>query len=221
MRPLIALLACGAACAAAPAGAVAQTAPAAELHPLANPSFEAYYVEPGAYRVADIVGWTRVGATRNSIGIQSVSPAIFTTRPGPGGETPLLLPEPADGPQFAFLNPAGDAVGVAIWQPAGPLRARVRYTLTVAVGNRRDKGYFDRVLLELRNGDGPASPLLAASVNAESPPDGGFADHAVTFTTGSIVSGDLVVVIRNQGASQLVVDNVRLTIEQIAPAAAP
>ena len=190
--------------------------PAGERLEVKNPSFEAFYLEPGGYRNGDIDDWPRDGGSRNQTGIQSVSDVVFTRQPGPGGEIPFILPAPADGAQFAFLNPASDNSAVALYQVIGPLRSRTRYTLVVAVGNRRDKGYADRVLLELRNGDSPAAPLLAALTNSNPPPDGGFADHQVVFETGSYVQGNLVIVIRNQTAQQIAFDNVRLHAERLS-----
>ena len=183
---------------------------------VANPSFEAFYVQPGGYRTGDIGGWQREGGKRESIGIQSISAAVFPLHPGPGGEVPHVLAAPAEGPQFAFLNPAGDGASIALFQVVGPLKPRTRYTLTVALGNRLDKGYADRVLLELRNGDAVTSPLLAALANTRLPADGAFADHSVSFETGDLASGNLVIVIRNQGGSQIVVDNVRLVADAAA-----
>lgn len=180
---------------------------------LANPSFEAFYVQPGGYRTGDITGWQREGGRRESIGIQSISAAEFPLQPGPGGEVPHVLAAPADGPQFAFLNPSADGASVALYQVVGPLKPRTRYTFVVALGNRLDKGYADRVLLELRNGDTPAAPLLAALLNTDAPANGTFADHSVDFTTGDIVTGNLLVVIRNHGGSQVIVDNARLLAE--------
>lgn len=181
--------------------------------PVANPSFEAFYIEPGSYRTGDITDWQREGGSRNQIGIQSIAPAVFPLSPGPSPELPNILPEPAQGAQFAFINPSSDGTQIALWQVLPPLRSHTRYTLTVAVGNRRDKTYPDKVLLELRNGDTPTSPILAAASNATGPDDGGFLDHSVSFETGPYVMGNLVIVIRNPGGSQIVVDNVRVTME--------
>lgn len=180
---------------------------------VANPSFEAFYIEPGAYRTGDISDWQREGGTRNQVGVQSVAPAMFPLQPGPGGEIPNVLPAPADGPQFAFINPSSDSSPIALWQVLEPLRAHTRYTFTVAVGNRLDKTYPDKLLLELRNGDGPNGFILAAASNATGPDNGAFADHSVSFETGPYVMGNLVIVIRNPGGSQIVVDNVRVTME--------
>ena len=184
--------------------------------PLLNPSFEEFVLGAGAYRVGDIGGWQRDGSGKTTVGIQAVSSAVFTLA---AAESPL--PAPADGMQFAFMNPPAEGETVALFQVIGALRPRTRYTFTVAIGNRRDKGYADKLLLELRNGDTPASPVLASASNADTPPDGGFADHSVSFATGQYVTGNLLIAIRNQGGSQIAFDNVRVTIEPAQAAAEP
>lgn len=178
-----------------------------------NPSFEAYYVEPGAYRTGDITGWLRDGGTRSHVGIQSVAAALFPLQTGPGPEA--VLPAPADGPQFAFINTPPDGGHIALYQVLGPLQPRTRYRFTVAIGNRLDKGYSDQALLELRNGDTPTSRVLASASNGTAPANGGFADLSVEFETGPYVAGNLLVAIRNQTGQQLILDHARVTAEAV------
>lgn len=176
--------------------------------PLANPSFESPYLVPGSYRTGEITGWTREGGTRTHLGIQSISPGVFAQ------ETPESpLPPPADGAQFAFLNPPVDGQEMALYQVIGTLRPHTRYVFTVAIGNRLDKGYPDKLLLELRNGDTLSSPVLVSASNPSAPENGAFADHSVSFSTGAYVSGNLLIAIRNQSSNQIAFDHARVTIE--------
>lgn len=182
--------------------------------PIANPSFEALQLPPGGYRTGEIAGWQRIGGSPNHVGLQSFSPALFAA-PSPSEQT---LPAPAEGRQFAFINQPSDGGEIALYQVLGALRPHTRYTFTLAIGNRLDKGYSDYVLLELCNGETPASPVLASARNSAGPADGTFADHSVSFTTGSYVTGPLLIVIRNQSGYQIVFDHARVTTESTRPA---
>lgn len=153
---------------------------------------------PGGY-VGAIKGWTKLG-TIGAHGTEYYKDtAQFTVT--------IPLAAPADGNQAAYLNRQAH-----IYQNVGALQANTLYTLTVAVGNRKDLGSGQNGgIISLYNGTDPNGTLLAVSPDFMAPA-GTFQDLTITFTTGSTVSGDLTISLKQTTtANNTAFDNVRLT----------
>ncbi len=131
-----------------------------------------------------------------------------------------------DGNQYFAINMfSGNPTG-GIYQDVGALQPNTTYTLTVAIGLRPDfspGGLGSPGIISLINGTDNTGALLAGTNGVPSTPNT-WQDYAVTFTTGTSVSGDLTVelsVIGNNTSIQANFDNVRLTetpIFQFSPA---
>jgi hypothetical protein len=123
------------------------------------------------------------------------------------------LLSPADGHNFAYMNGSNTAL---IYQDVGALLPNATYTLTVAAGSRIDQGPSG-LILGFANSSTYAigdSSLLAESASLRPAITvGGFTDVSFTFTTGSVVSGDLTIFIQNANDNYpSTLDNVRLDV---------
>jgi hypothetical protein len=98
----------------------------------------------------------------------------------------------------------------------GTLLPNATYTLTVAAGSRLDQGPSG-LILGFANSTtyaiGDASLLGESASLRPGITSGGFTDISFTFTTGSVVSGDLTIFIQNANDNYpSTLDNVRLDV---------
>jgi hypothetical protein len=185
--------------------------PAAPRSP--NLSFEYDAVASG--NIAAFSTWHRfvdpnlqglVGGVGGDFGSEFPGTAEYSVR------SPMAVP--ADGNQFLFLNMNGDAqhLGVlgGVYQDMGPMIPNHTYTLTVAIGSRKDRINSPGVI-ELVNGTNNLGTVLATGGGLPDTQDT-WQDYTVTYTTGPTVSGDLTICLGVVGAStvQANFDNVRL-----------
>jgi len=109
--------------------------------------------------------------------------------PGAGSYTTPFA-APADGNQYSYINIfAGNPTG-GIYQDVGLLAANTTYTLTVAIGQREFANAPG--IISLINGTDDTGTVLASTTGIAATPHT-FQDFTTTFTTGSVVSGDLSV----------------------------
>jgi len=124
--------------------------------------------------------------------------------------TPLL--SPAAGYQYCYINMFNPSVTGGIYRDVGPLQANTIYTLTVAIGSRKDR-INSPGIISLLNGSNNVGTILASGGGLPATQDA-WHDYAVTFATGASVSGDLTIalsVLGNSTTIQANFDNVRLT----------
>jgi hypothetical protein len=162
------------------------------------------------------------GSGFQDFGIENPGAAEYTNAAGSG--TPLG----ANGTNVAFLNQSIGGGIVNIFQDIGAIQANTTYTLTVAIGQRLDRtnGSATIALFNTASGSGtsgnPFTDLSSTMLNSTlgvSSVAGSFQDFVVTFTTGSVVSGDLTVGAQyvGDGKIQASVDNFRLDAVAAVP----
>jgi hypothetical protein len=151
-------------------------------------------------------GWTAYNQAGGAdIGSQNAGNALFTPN------NPLA--SPAQGNQFTYVNifannpnPAG-----GIFQDVGSLLPNTTYTLTVAIGSRADR-INSPGIISLINGFDPFSGIVMATGGGLPSTQNTWQDYSISFTTGSVVSDDLVIAlsVAPGGTIQADFDNVRL-----------
>jgi hypothetical protein len=155
------------------------------------------------------------GSGFQDFGIENPGAGEYTNAAGAG--TPLG----AQGTNVAFLNQSIGGGIANIFQDIGAIQANTTYTLTVAIGQRLDRvnGSATIALFNTASGSGLSgnpftdisSTMLSSTIGVSSVA-GSFQDFTVTFTTGSVVSGDLTIGAQyvGDGKIQASVDNFRL-----------
>jgi hypothetical protein len=133
-------------------------------------------------------------------------------------QTDPLAPTADANDYFAVNEGPGDPTG-GIYQDVGALLPNTTYTLTAAIGlsvnfgpGSANPNLGSPGIISLINGTDPTGLVLATTNGLPATSDT-WQDFSVTFTTGGVVSGDLVVELSTAGAStyQAAFDNVRLT----------
>jgi alpha-L-rhamnosidase len=156
-------------------------------------------------------GWTAFNERASSdIGSQWAGGVDYTAN------TPLAAP--AAGNQFCYINMFNPSVTGGIYQDVGPLQPNTTYTLTVAIGSRRDRMNSPGII-SLVNGADNTGAVLASGGGLPATQNT-WQDYTVTFTTSASVSGDLTIVLSvlgNGTTLQADFDNVRLTETPIPP----
>lgn len=176
--------------------------------PVTNFSFEAPDLPANSYQgdgtfSGPIPGWITVGTA----GVQQFPSSAY------GQPTPTSpLPPTGDGSQAVYVNNG------YIYQDVGALLPNMAYVLTVAAGNQPGYGPGSTGTIALFNGADPSGTLEAQGIVAGQPV-GSFTDFSTSFTTGSVVSGDLTIALavdpNNPGGNaQLDFDNVRLDVPE-------
>ncbi len=129
------------------------------------------------------------------------------------------LGSPAQGNQFAYINifdtnpnPAG-----GLFQDVGSLLPNTTYTLTVAIGSRADR-INSPGIISLVNGFDPFGTILATGGGIPASQNT-WQDYSISFTTGSLVSDNLVIVlsVAPAGTIQADFDNIRLDAVTAVP----
>jgi hypothetical protein len=174
-----------------------------------NASFEQDQTLPGTSVPFTPTGWT---------GFNQQGNGDFGSQTPGGADFSVIAPlaPPADSNQFCYINVFnGTSVG-GIYQDRGPLKSNSIYTLTVAIGSRKDRVNSPGII-SLVNGADNTGTVLAAGGGLPGTQDA-WQDYTATFTTGPSVSGDLTIVLSVLGAStiQADFDNVRLDIQQLS-----
>lgn len=121
------------------------------------------------------------------------------------------LATPADGSQYLFLNVFDPAVTGGVYQDMGPMIPNHTYTLTVAIGSRKDR-INSPGIISLVNGTDNTGAVLVTGGGLPATQDT-WEDYTVTYTTGPTVSGDLTIVLSVLGDGTTIqanFDNVRL-----------
>ena len=130
--------------------------------------------------------------------------------------SPAIVP---DGTQYYAVNTGpGHSGPSGIYQDVGALQPNTTYTLTVAIGRGDNNGVvggngsWSPGIISLLNGTDDSGTVLATTTGYPTTP-GTWQDYTATFTTGSSVSGDLVIELGVPPAAtyQSLFDNVRLT----------
>jgi len=122
------------------------------------------------------------------------------------------LGAPALGNQYCWVNVFGATAVGGIYQDVGPVRSNTVYTLTVAIGSRKDRVNSPGII-SLVNGANNNGTVLASGGGLPAAQNG-WQDYSVTYITGATVSGDLTLVLSvlgNDTTIQADFDNVRLT----------
>ena len=181
--------------------------PAPPLSP--NLSFEHDAVSPGN-NIAAFTTWHRfygptgaAGGTGADVGSESPSAGEYSAI------NPLATP--ADGSQFLYINMFDPSVTGGVYQDMGPMIPNHTYTLTVAIGSRKDR-INSPGIISLVNGTDNTGTVLATGGGLPATQDT-WQDYTVTYTTGPTVSGDLTIclsVLGNATTIQADFDNVRL-----------
>lgn len=161
---------------------------------LSNPSFESPDTVDGSYN-GEVDGWGETGGAP----LRGLYDPESSSYAGATGNT-VPLPGTATGFQVGFVS----AANALLSQSAGALLPNTTYTLTAAFGDP---------LLGIRTGWIQLVNTTTGDVLAEnrdfSGVDGTFVDRTASFTSGSSVSGDLIIVLRSNG-NETHYDNVRL-----------
>ncbi len=164
-----------------------------------NSSFEDDDIAPGVIVSGDPAGWTVTG------GVAGIEDRNFEDAGVYLSETP----DGNDGEQFAYSN-GGDLYQVV----GGTLEPLTTYRLTVDVGEHETRGTGTPVI-RLGTGSTFGTNLLTGTIISNTPATpGGWSTFVTEFTTGEnpINLGDaLRIELVNDGGSQVVFDNVRLT----------
>lgn len=194
------------------ATATLPTANASSIN-VTNFSFESQVLAPGAHIVAPPTGWTTFntgGGGNFDVGVQNPGAGLFSVN------NPMAAP--AQGNNFAWVNKFNGTNGFAggIYQNVGALLPDTTYTLTVAIGYRNDappnsQPTWSPGILSLWNGTDNTGTLLGSTSGLPAAPNS-WQDFTVSFTTGSLVSGDLTIglSVLNAQSIQASFDNVRL-----------
>ncbi len=121
------------------------------------------------------------------------------------------LAAPAEGNQFTYINMFDPTVTGGLYQDVGALLPNTLYTLTVAIGSRGDR-INSPGIISLINGFDFSGIVLAQGGGIPSLQNS-WQDYTITFTTGAIVSDNLIIslgVLGNGTTIQADFDNVRL-----------
>jgi Fibronectin type III domain len=173
-----------------------------------NPSFEFDVAPPGS-TVADVpAGWTPFNqAGSGYIGSQNAGGVDYTVY------DPLAAP--AAGNQYCYINMSTSGVTGGIYQDVGPLQSNTVYTLTVAIGSRKDRVNSPGII-SLINGTNNTGVVLASGGGLPATQNT-WQNYVVTFTTGPSVGGDLTLMLSANGGGtiQADFDNVRLATAPI------
>jgi alpha-L-rhamnosidase len=181
--------------------------------PVNNFSFEANVTANGQDTRLPIIGWTpfNAGAT-DWIGTGHPTNDQYTVN------NPLSLP--ADGNQYCWINMFNIGAEGGIYQDVGSLRPNTRYTLTVAIGSRKDR-INSPGIIRLINGIDNTGAVLATDGGLPAAQNS-WQDYTATYTTAPSAHGDLTIVLSviADGNIQADFDNVRLKAEPllVAPA---
>lgn len=158
-------------------------------------------------------GWGYFMATGSSFqdfGIENPNGGAYTGAVGSG------TPMGADGTNVVFLNQGISGGIINIFQDVGVLLPNTQYTLTVSIGQRLDRvnGSATIGLINAAFGESNAwaTGTLLNSTTAVSSVSGSFQDFTTTFTTGSVVDGNLYIGAQyvGDGTIQASIDNFRL-----------
>lgn len=168
--------------------------------------------EGGAYS-----GWgfyKSPGGGAQCFGIENASGCAYN---GAGGSS---APAGADGSNVVFLNyELGGETN--IFQSVGALLPHIRYTPTVAIGQRldRENGAATIALIHAAAGSGDAwgAGSILSRVTGVSTVKGDFQDFTVSVTTGATVADELFIGVRyvGDGRIQARVDNFRLDAQLV------
>ncbi len=164
--------------------------------PVQNALFDLPQTE--TYTSGGVPGWHSSFGTGGGSGVQG-APQVGTV----------------PGHQEAYINIGGTNGTNYIYQDVGFLQANTTYHLVVgAGGNPGGYGIPDTGSIALFNGTNSLGTLLASTPVTVTSPD--FHDYMLTFTTGSVVSGDLNIALAANaaanGTGQIDFQNVRLFI---------
>ncbi|HEV2691896.1 MAG TPA: fibronectin type III domain-containing protein [Verrucomicrobiae bacterium] len=180
------------------------TPPAAPVA-VGNFSFEANVVGNGADMSTVPSGWTGFNKTAVDDRGTGHPNATQYTANNPLGS-------PALGSQYGWVNVFSATPVGGLYQDVGPLQSNTVYTLTVAIGSRKDR-VNSAGIISLINGTSNLGKLLASGGGLPAAQNS-WQDYSVTYITGASVSGDLTLslsVIGNDTTIQADFDNVRLT----------
>src|SRR6478752_1594444 len=150
-------------------------------------------------------GWFSYGQVGGAdIGSQNANGTQYTIN------NPLAAP--AQGNQFAYVNVFGGNPNPSsgIFQDMGALLPNMTYTLTVAIGSRADRINSPGVI-SLFSGFDPVSGTLLATGGGLPSTQNTWQDYTISFTTGAIVSDNLIIALSAvpAGTIQADFDNVR------------
>lgn len=171
-----------------------------------NYSFEDDVAPVGGVNQFVPTGWSSFGQIGGSdIGSQNPTNGQFS----PNNPFPF----PAQGNQFAYVNvfPENPNPSSGIFQDLGALQPNTIYTLTVAIGSRADR-INSPGIISLYSGFDPVGGTLLATGGGIPAIQNTWEDYTISFTTGSIVSDNLIISLSvlPAGTIQAAFDNVRL-----------
>ena len=173
---------------------------------VANFSFEDNVAPVGGVVDTPPSGWfayNQIGGA--DIGSQNADGALFTQN--------NPLGSPAQGNQFTYVNIFADNPNAAggLYQDVGSLLPNTTYTLTVAIGSRADR-INSPGIISLINGFDPFSGIVMATGGGLPSTQNTWQDYSISFTTGSVVSDNLIIAlsVAPAGTIQADFDNVRL-----------
>ncbi len=172
---------------------------------VANPDFEG----------GSLSGWTTVSSGGYGSGAWVTNNVTDQSNTYPRFSNPL--PGTAGGTYYAQLSGYGSSATSYLYQDVGVLQPNTTYTMTVAIGVARYDWSPAQGSIRLINGTNQNGTLLASASSSTlglGQYANNFKDLIVTFTTGSSVSGDLVIAIASTGGysgyNSLSFDSVRL-----------
>jgi hypothetical protein len=169
-----------------------------------NSSFEYDVTSPGTTVPAVPAGWIPFNqGVAGAIGSQNAGGVDYTVN------NPLA--SPAAGNQYGYVNIySGNPTG-GIFQDVGPLQLNTIYTLTAAIGSRKDRVNSPGII-SLLKGTNNTGTVLASGGGLPSAQNT-WQNYGVTFTTGASVNGDLTIMLSaiGTGTIQADFDNVRLS----------
>jgi alpha-L-rhamnosidase len=176
---------------------------------LNNNSFEFDLASPGAAVSTVPTGWTAFNeGGASDIGSQNAGGTDYTVY------DPLAAP--AAGNQYCYINMFNPGVTGGIYQDVGALQPNTTYTLTVAIGSRKDRTN-SLGIISFINGTNNTGTVLASGGG---PPgtQNSWQNYTATFTTGVSVSGDLTIALSVAGNATTIqadFDNVQLAATPI------
>jgi hypothetical protein len=177
--------------------------------PVTNFSFEANVASVGGDVTSVPTGWTVFNEAGSSdIGSENSSSTQFTAN------NPLA--SPAAGNQYCYINMFNPSVTGGIYQDVGALQPNSLYTLTVAIGSRRDR-INSPGIISLLNGANNNGTVLASGGGLPSTQNA-WQNYSISFISGPSVNGDLTIELAAVGNSTTIqadFDNVRLTVAPI------
>ena len=174
--------------------------------PVANFSFEANVATGPGWAVSTVPGaWT----SYNKAGIADIGSEWAG---GTDYATFSPLATPAAGNQYGYVNMLNPSVTGGIYQDVGALQPNSVYTLTVAIGSRKDRVNSPGII-SLLNGANNTGTVLASGGGLPATQNS-WQNYSVILVTGASVSGDLTIALSALGNATTVqadFDNVRLT----------